>query len=117
MGATLRLMYIKGLGLDRDTKGSRGHSTSSTDHPTDRTNRNRLQTTSRNIHRLAPPKKSMIDSFNASAPIETQAKLEIHDGDIDGLVDQKDYLAIEAYVFTSCFHIYHRAKETGTHSN
>ena len=24
-------MYIKGLGLDRDTKGSRGHSTSSTD--------------------------------------------------------------------------------------
>ena len=32
-------------------------------------------------------KKGMSDCFNASTPLETHAKLEIQDGDIDGFVD------------------------------
>ena len=39
-------------------------------------------------------KHGMTDSYNASTPIETNAKLDIKSGDIDTLVDQKSYLAI-----------------------
>ena len=39
-------------------------------------------------------KHGMADSYNASTPIETNAKLDIKTGDIDALVDQKAYLAI-----------------------